>query len=1428
MPSLEQVPPAGGALVAFAGDLLEVSLRLDRDRPGRAALRTNLGRAALRRQEIIAQVETGRPCPARDWHDIPMAAAEPGLFRVRVPLLEVGAFAAKACFLPAGESRPEWPEGENLRIKVEPATAAAGNAIYNAFVRQFGPALRRDPRSASRRRIEARLEDAGYAVLPPSGTFRELARRLDLILGRMRFRIVQLLPVHPVPTTYGRMGRYGSPFAAQDLMAVDPALAEFDRHSTPLDQFRELADAVHARAARLFLDIPCNHTGWASTMQCHHPEWFRRAADGAFESPGAWGVTWEDLVALDYSDPALRGYMADVFLHWCRQGVDGFRCDAGYMIPLETWRYLAARVRAEYPDTVFLLEGLGGKIEVTESLLTDGNLDWAYSETFQTEDRSAFERYLPAAAALSARAGPLVHFAETHDNPRLAARGEVHARMRTAVAALLSDRGAFGLANGVEWFARERIDVHGAPPLNWGGRPNQVAGIGRLSALLETHPACTSLACVSMVQTADGNTLAVLRRPERSGAPALLVLANLDAERAQPVSWPAGTLPDVPLTDLLAGGVFRVHAQHGRCRLELEAGQVLCLSPDSADGPRLRRAERRRTREPERVARRRVNLLALRARRWLGGPDALEDGVEPDDLGRELARDPEAFCARQPAAGGAARTVSWTWPADARRVVMIPPGFLLRVEAAHPFRIAVRTGSRCVAIESSLALGRERHLALLPLGVSADAAAWAAGAHRSLSAEIQVFEPGGVRRAVAPLLVLAEGAAVRVPTSFDGAAVRNDGLCALLANERGAMAQVRASWGDIRSQYDALLAANSDSRVPADRRVFLARCRGWVVFCGYSYALDAVCTERFEADPGGGGAAWRFDVPVGMGRSIRLTISLSLASGRNRLLLRVAREPSRGEAGLLDDGVPVTVVLRPDIEARSAHEKTKAYAGPEQQWPAAVQAEANGFVFRPRPGETFRLHAAAGRYHPEPAWSYRVAHPLEAERGLDGLSDLFSPGWFGIDLAGGQETALTADGDGENPGGTGDAGRQPAPPAGEAFAPLPDVLRRAIGAFVVRRDEHRTVIAGYPWFLDWGRDTLIVLRGLIAEGRLDLARDILAEFGWHEDRGTLPNMIRGRDASNRDTSDAPLWFAVAAADLARAAGPATALELSCGGRPLREVLLSIARHYRDGTPNGIRMDRESALIYSPAHFTWMDTNFPAATPRAGYPVEIQALWIAALELLAAHVDAAWKDLAVAARASVRRLFPLPEGWLADNLRAEAGAPAARGLPEDALRPNQLLAVTLGAVADRGLGRTVLRACQSLLVPGAIRSLADRPVRAELPVWRDGHLLNDPRHPYQGHYEGDEDTRRKPAYHNGTAWTWMFPVYCEALLTVEGPAAKATVRALLGSSAVLVRSGCVGQIPEILDGDAPHGQRGCGAQAWGVSEWLRVWRKCESA
>jgi len=523
--------------------------------------------------------------------------------------------------------------------------------------------------------------------------------------------------------------------------------------------------------------------------------------------------------------------------------------------------------------------------------------------------------------------------------------------------------------------------------------------------------------------------------------------------------------------------------------------------------------------------------------------------------------------------------------------------------------------------------------------------------------------------------------------------------------------------------------------------------------------------------------------------------------------------------------------LRPDLEHRSFHDTTKAFTGPEHAWPTAVVPKADGFCFHPPGGAPVTVRMAGAGYTVEPEWQYMVFRETEAQRGLDPHSDLFSPGYFSRDLAGGQSASLTiaAGAAFDSPDGRvhGESmGSTVAEAEGSDITAA--LLKQSLRQFVVRRGRGKTVIAGYPWFLDWGRDTLIVARGLIAAGDSDDALDILRAFATLEEAGTLPNMIHGKDSSNRNTSDAALWFFLACRDYHRKTADETFLDSSCGKRSLRRVLIDIATALERGTPNGIHTDPDSGLLFSPTHFTWMDTNHPPGTPRQGYPIEIQALWQAALAFLA-EIDPEqadqWRARARRVSDSVSRYFyQHGADYLSDCLHARPGMPAAEAKPDDALRPNQLLAVTLGTLADIKRCRKVVTACRELLVPGGMRSLADRPVEVPISIHKDGQLLGDPHQPYRGHYLGDEDTDRKPAYHNGTAWAWLLPLFCEALDLVFPETGREAARAYLSRSIRMLGYGCVGHLPEIFDGDAPHLPRGCDAQAWSVSELLRVWHR----
>ena len=1425
---LTQIPAPGMRMVKFCGDTVNFRLDLAFARSGTAWIRTNIGQSKVIRNEIIRQVDTGEPPLGRAWFDIPMRRIGEQAFEAELPLCENGHFEAKCYFLPRGETTPVWPQGTNTMINVDSADACCGNIIYNVFVRQFGPnKAKAQTLSPAQNELIAHLDQKKYTVIPPSGTFRDLIAELDFILGDLGCRILMLLPIHPTPTTYGRMGRFGSPYAALSFTAVDPALAEFDHHATPLEQFIELVDAVHQRNARIIIDIAINHTGWAAGLHESHPQWLVRGPAGKIEIPGAWGVDWEDLTKLDYNHKDLWQYMANVFLTWCNRGVDGFRCDAGYMIPATAWRYIVARVRDQFPDTVFLLEGLGGKISVTRDLLNTANLNWAYSELFQNYDRGQVEHYLLEAIEIAASDGITVHFAETHDNLRLAARSEVYARLRTALCALCSPQGGFGFANGVEWFATEKINVHNSAPLNWGAAANQVAHIRRLNGLLKAHPAFHGDTLLKMIQRGDGNHICLLRHHIPTGK-RLLVVANLDDEKQMTAFWdpvPAG-INDLQYIDLLSETSVDAAESEGWHSCLLKPGQVLCLSPDQNDLTYVQKFPAHPCDPPRQIDVQRLHAKVLQVFTLFHGTGDLAD-FDISQAAQQLMTDPLDFCRKLNPHSREPRVISWQWPQDLRREVMIPPGHLLCVQADYAFRARLIGNQQTIASEISIKRADGSFFVLFVLAKTP-------AAPESVTLKLSVFTPGGGQHEEAPVLMLPQAKSVRIRRVFLPSEVHLNGLTFLATNGRGAMLKLPAAWGDLRSRYDSLLAANISREYPENRWIMFTRCRAWLVFQGYSQEINTDCLKTFSVDDFGCGF-WHYHIPTGQGENILLSIALNMVAGENALWMTFYRHPSNDVRDQLADNKPVLLILRPDIENRSFHDPTKAYTGPEVQWPQNIQPHDQGFDFTPDSYRQLRIRASSGNFVSEPEWQYMVYRAADADRGQDPDSDLFSPGYFSLALEGNQQVSLAADVSRIED-------RIPLPefPSdpgyGVNFETEKDIrlspratLARAMDDFVVQRGQHKSVIAGYPWFLDWGRDALIFVRGLIAAGRFKESRAILQQFGQFEQQGTLPNMIQGHEAANRDTSDAPLWFILACEELVRAECNDSFLETDCAGRRIRDIILSIGNGIKAGTPRGVKMDPETGLVFSPVHYTWMDTDHPAGTPRQGYPIEIQALWYAALRFIG-RVDRVeyrdqWRQLVHQVQSVISDLYRQNKlGYLADCRHASAGQSALEAIPDDALRPNQLMAITLGAVKDNQLCRRILASCETLLVPGAIRSLADRAVDYPIEINHQGTRIIDPHHPYQGKYSGDEDSRRKPAYHNGTAWTWPFPSFCEAWSMAYGDKGRQTALAWLTSGLRLLESGCVGHIPEILDGDYPHTQRGCDAQAWGASELLRVWLK----
>jgi predicted glycogen debranching enzyme len=1464
-------PAPGERLLRFVGDKIIFTLRAEINSAAQknvcAFLRTNLGRAAELRREIISVHAGSAVSAGASWRDVPMQKTADG-WQIELPLAEVGYFKAKPYLLDE-KNWQHWPDGADVGIPVHPNFARTANTIYCAFTRLFG-ATKNLPSTADEK-LEAQLkslESLGYATLPPSGTFRDLTKQLPHIVTKLGCRILHLLPVHPTPTTYARFGRFGSPYAALDLTAVDPALVEFDKRTTGIDQFCELTYAAHSLGARVFIDIVINHTGWGSHLQENHPEFFLKKPDGEFESPGAWGTVWEDLVELEQHDVKLWDIIADSLIIWCKRGVDGFRCDAGYKIPVPAWQYIIARIQNEFPETIFLLEGLGGPWSATENLLTDGGMQWAYSELFQNYSGADVAKYLDYSIRQSARIGGYFHYSETHDNDRLAKKGRVWSLMRNRLCALTSPSGGFGFTCGVEWLAAEKIRVHGNTGLNWDGADNIVPELAQLNQLISDHPCFFDGAKLTRLSAPDSPVYALLRE-SAEGKDSVLILVNTDIVSSNQFAL----APDHPKIQILnfksalLGGLNPLlDRQSGEIIFPLAPGAVHCLAPTQKpvglSGENYRRA-------------RAQAAFAIQA---LGKivPAETVDELDWHWLAEQVDLSPENFLAaasefaaretktplaellRETAAGKIfPRVVTWTL-IDARRVTLVPPGHWLLVEDSAPFRATLeiqnpesRIQNAAVHVQS-IAIG-DRHIACF--------------APRETAAEMELILE---RYAETSQKI---SAAIRFLPAEPQPSTLNyqPSTLALLTNGLGGMARLCADLGRVNSKYDCALGANLNPTVPVDRHVFVKRIRVWVNADGFLSPLDFKNLVSFDA---GSPAVWQFIANAGDGRTVEIELRAEMLDGKNTTVFHFSRPTEKSAHGKqLPASGDVRLTVRVDIEDRNFHSETKRNGGADFHFSSNChplrssrgeeahskkseipnrKSEINlslvtsaatelltGFEFKPAPDRQLRVFTDAGEYHPQPEWCENIPHPVEQTRGQVGCGDAYSPGWFEIPLAKGATTLLllTAENN-EVPERRASARLEKEKPKQLAEpmlgVPFAAQLELAARQFVVRRDDGKTVIAGYPWFLDWGRDSLICARGLLAAGMLDEVKQLLLTFAKFEKDGTLPNTIHGNDVSNRDTTDAPLWFAVVCEEFSKTQN-FYETRVDENGRTIFDVLKSIAENYARGTPNGIRMDADSALIWSPSHFTWMDTNYPAGTPREGYPVEIQVLWIRLLRQLekisATAEQKKWRELADHATASFEKLFWLEDkGWFADVLLGGSRVIARDATVSDALRSNCLFAVSLGLVTGERAKRCVETAQKYLVVPGGLRSLAPLPVSIPLAIYgNDGKLLNDPPNPYWPRYEGDEDTRRKPAYHNGTAWTWTFPVFCEALARAWdfSPEAVAAAKSYLGSSEKILNEGCLGQIPEILDGDAPHTQRGCDTQAWGVTEALRVWKLLNS-
>jgi predicted glycogen debranching enzyme len=447
-------------------------------------------------------------------------------------------------------------------------------------------------------------------------------------------------------------------------------------------------------------------------------------------------------------------------------------------------------------------------------------------------------------------------------------------------------------------------------------------------------------------------------------------------------------------------------------------------------------------------------------------------------------------------------------------------------------------------------------------------------------------------------------------------------------------------------------------------------------------------------------------------------------------------------------------------------------------------------------------------------WYRSFEYDVERERGLDFVEDLFNPFVLKFDLSRCQQASIIASTERHDISHAAEYRqaeinrRQAVLVASPSDDELAHTLVTAADQYIVARGDQKTVIAGYHWFSDWGRDTMIALPGLtLVTGRADVAKSILLAFARHVDRGMLPNRFPDAgEAPEYNTVDATLWFFEAVRALLQYTNDYEFVRAS-----LYDVLADIIAWHVRGTRYGIRMDDDGLLASGEpgVQLTWMDAKVGdwVVTPRHGKPVEIQALWYNALRIMEhlAHEfgdeerEEQYSEMAARAHRSFNRLFwNEAAGCLYDVVNGDAR--------DGSIRPNQIFAVSLShTMLSREKAKRVVEVVErELLTPYGLRSLA----------------ANDPQ--YRGRYEGGP-WNRDGVYHQGTVWAWLMGPFITAYIKVNRRTKKSREQAaqwLTGFREHLSDAG-LGQVSEIFDGDAPHQPRGCVAQAWSVAELLRA-------
>jgi glycogen debranching enzyme len=603
----------------------------------------------------------------------------------------------------------------------------------------------------------------------------------------------------------------------------------------------------------------------------------------------------------------------------------------------------------------------------------------------------------------------------------------------------------------------------------------------------------------------------------------------------------------------------------------------------------------------------------------------------------------------------------------------------------------------------------------------------------------------------------------------------------LETNGLGGFASSTMAGLNTRRYHGLLIAA---TKPPVGRMLLLSKLEETLVVDGRRHDLSAnrypgvvhpqgyLLLKEFRQDP--------FPVFVYEIEGLEFEKSIFMVQGENTTVIRYEL---RAHAGAVP--ATCTLELRPLIAFRDYHATTHENGALDPRF----EIDGNSVKLTPYTGlPSLYLNHSGADIQPAGVWFRNFEYDRERERGLDFREDLFNPLVLAFDLHRNSSASVVAS-----------TGRRSA----QATAPAPSngpPLARAAGQFIVQRGSHATVIAGYHWFGDWGRDTMIALPGLtLATGRYDVAKSILLAFAGFVDRGMLPNRFPDAGESPEyNTVDATLWFFEAVRALAAYTEDYDFIRDNLYG-----VLSDIVGWHERGTRYGIHMDGDGLLHAGEpgVQLTWMDAKIGdwVVTPRIGKPVEIQALWynaLRAMQDLARRCDRAadsdrYREIADRARDCFAPLF-----W---NEAAGCLYDVVDGENRDAsIRPNQIFAVSLfHKMLPPDKAKAVVDTVERhLLTPYGLRTLAP----------------GDPR--YRGRYEGDPASRDS-AYHQGTVWPWLIGPFVDAYLHVYGQAPHC-----LGELQRYAAQEGLGQVPEVFDGDAPHGPGGCIAQAWSVAELLR--------